>query len=115
MNRVVQFVFALLVAATLLLTPVGACAAQPDAPTHPCCPPKPVPLPDDCARPGCIYMDTHVTPAASPTADDASPVSTSPSLPTGIVTLPVYTPARAVMATPPPLRERFVVFHQILV
>lgn len=82
MNRVVQFVFALLVAATLLWTPVGACAAQPDAPTHPCCPPKPVPLPESL-RPAGVYLHGYPCDPRRLTnwPDDASPVSTSPSLP----------------------------------
>jgi len=49
MNTVAKFGFAVLVAVVLLLSPVGACMAPAGTATseasHPCCPPKPAPLP----------------------------------------------------------------------
>lgn len=118
MNTVAKFGFAVLVAVVLLLTPVGACMAPGGAATseasHPCCPPKPAPLPDDCARPGCIYMDTKVVPAAA-SATDAGPLSASPAPLTRVEPVPVSPLARAAEQAPPARSQRYVVFHQLLI
>ena len=57
-----KFGLSTLVALVLLLTPIGFCAtAQTELgnPAHPCCPAKPLPLPDDCAQPAGMYLHGH--------------------------------------------------------
>ena len=118
MKAAIKFVFVTLVAAILLLSPLGACAGTirgTVVPGHECCPPKPASLPDDCARPLCVYMDTQVVPTAVTLVDQAAPFD---GLPASAVLLE-NRPATATTFTsdkaPLVLYHRFVVFHQILV
>ena len=118
MNAVAKFAFVTLVAATLFFTPLGACAntvKAGEAPAHPCCPPKPASIPEDCARPGCIYMDTHVVPSAIAPFEDATPIG---ALPTSAVLAKiehsVAFDAFAFEEPPLILHHRFIAFHQFL-
>ncbi len=67
MKRAAKLVLAALVTAVLFFSPVGACAETKTVTTKPCHPSSPgkrAPIPSDCARPGCIYLDTRVIPVA---------------------------------------------------
>ncbi|MFN0104672.1 MAG: hypothetical protein ACKV2U_21610 [Bryobacteraceae bacterium] len=117
MKSVAKIVFATLVVAVLFLSPIDACADSMKGsgnPSHPCCPANPTSLPDDCARPGCIYLDTHVVPAAI-AVNDAGPVCESPATAIWMANHPVAITARAIPLAPLPLYQRFVVFHQFLI
>ena len=113
-----KIVFATLLLAILVFSPIDACADSikaPGTPAHPCCPAKPPSLPDDCARPGCIYMDTSVVPVAVTAMSDVGPVSAIAPSAIWMEIQPAATPERDLsLATLPPYR-RFVVFHQFLI
>lgn len=112
MRTAIKIAFATVLAAILLASPIGACAST-KTPAHPCCPAKPAPLPDDCARPGCIYMDTHIAPTAIATANDAGPVYDAP-----IAAAPAnlrIAETRAIPMTARASRRRFVAIHQFLI
>src|SRR5262249_40636690 len=48
---------AFLTAVLLLISPAGKCMqAATSTQTHPCCPKNHAPLPEDCTKPGCVYM-----------------------------------------------------------
>ena len=118
MNAIAKFGIATLVAIVLLLTPICFCAdvlMPPGTPAHPCCPAKPASLPDDCARPGCIYMDTSVTPLAVAATNDGGPVCESEPGAIWMEKLPAVTAGGADSLSPLPPYERFVVFHQFLI
>jgi hypothetical protein len=115
MKAAAQFGFAIVLALVLFCTPIGACmSAMPAANghSHPCCPTEKAPLPDDCARPGCVYMDTHVVAyVASPAAVDGLWAE----LPATILdTRPVAAPVFATAAPPTLPQRRSVLFHQFL-
>ena len=106
-----------LIAIILLLSPPGYCADSMGAeqtPAHPCCPAKPAPMPDGCSRPGCIYLDTHITPLAVASPDSGA-VGETDSLP---VTIQAPEPVATALGKPleprPPF-ELFVRFHQLLI
>lgn len=110
MRAVVKFVFAAVLAVLLLCAPVGACADSlqtAGAPSHPCCPKKPAPLPEDCARPGCVYMDTHVVSDVSAPVAELTPAVLAER--PGRAWVPVVTLA------PLAPRQRVVLFHQLLI
>ncbi|MBL8240868.1 MAG: hypothetical protein JNM66_25835 [Bryobacterales bacterium] len=115
MLRVVQFGISGLLALMLLLTPIGYCADSSRGsaePAHPCCPAKPAPLPDDCARPGCIYMDTSASPAAVAAGNEAAPIATPVSTANAVEQAATpFGPIDRALEPPPPF-QRFVVFHQ---
>lgn len=106
-----------LIAILLLFSPAWHCADSMGAeqtPAHPCCPAKPAPMPDDCARPGCIYLDTHITPVAA-APHDAGPVGETDSLPVTIEAPETVATALGKPLEPRPPFERFVRFHQLLI
>ena len=118
MNVITKFGFATLVAFVLVATPIGYCAEaaiSQGAPAHPCCPATPAPLPDDCARPGCIYMDTSVAPLAVGATNDGLPDFESEPGAIWKEKLPAVTAGRAVFLSQLPPYQRFVVFHQFLI
>lgn len=118
MDVITKFGFATLVAFVLVATPIGYCAEaaiSQGVPAHPCCPAKPAPLPNDCARPGCIYMDTSVAPLSVGAANDGV---LDCELEPGAIwkeKLPAVTAGRAVSLSRLPPFQRFVVFHQFLI
>lgn len=115
MNRATQFGLSTLVALMLLFTPIGFCADSVNshsAPAHPCCPAKPAPLPDDCARPGCVYMDTSVAPIAVAAAQDAAPFCEAAPEAGSVEICPAATTSAVDALEPLPPLQRFVVFHQ---
>lgn len=112
MKATVKFVFASILIVLLMSAPVGACMVT-SAPSHPCCPPKPAPIPEDCARPGCIYMDTHQVLEVAASATDGVAVSL---LPAATMELrPVTVLADMPTLTPSKQKARVVLFHQFLI
>lgn len=60
MNATARIGFALLVAAALLLNPIGACAGNMQTSTataHPCCPDDPAPVLSKCAKFACACLN----------------------------------------------------------
>lgn len=118
MTASTKFGLATLVAIVLCLTPIGYCAnsalSQASA-AHPCCPAKPVPLPDDCARPGCIYKDTSVVPVADKSIDDSGPLCGIAISRIDEVALSATATTLATPLAPLQPYQRFVVFHQFLI
>ena len=116
MKAAAKFVFAAVLAVLLFCTPIGACMSSiraTDAPSHPCCPSKKAPLPEDCARPGCVYMDTHVfSDVAAPAVMDG-PLAKLPVVAMELQPKAVLAPVATM--TPPALRQRVVLFHQFLI
>ena len=116
MRAAVKFVFAAVLAVLLFCTPIGACADSmktEGAPSHPCCPKKPASLPDDCARPGCIYMDTHVVSDVAAPVADGGPVAEL--VPVAMDVRPAGVLVPVATLTPLALRQRVVLFHQFLI
>ena len=105
MRAAVKFAFAAVLVVLLLCAPVGACwdSARSE---HPCCPKKPAPLTEDCARPGCVYLDTHaVVAVAAPVAVVAGVVEIEG--PVGVwVTVAPFTPVA--------VRQRSTLYRQLL-
>lgn len=118
MNVTAKLGLASLVAIVLFFNPIGFCAdvlKDHSSAAHPCCPAKPASLPDDCARPGCIYVDTSLVPVAAGAATDAGPVCEFAPILVSMETQPAATPALAHPLAPLPPFQRFVVFHQFLI
>jgi hypothetical protein len=116
MRGAAKFVFAVVLAVMLFCTPIGACTSSMNmagAPAHPCCPAKPAPLPDDCARPGCIYMDTHVVSSVTAPTENGGPVAELPAVSMEVRPTAVLAPVMTL--TPLALRQRVVLFHQFLI
>lgn len=77
MNTTTKIGFALLVVTFLLLNPIGACAGNvtvASPPAHPCCPKDQAPVPDECARPGCVCINAKPAAFVVPAKDDQGPV-----------------------------------------
>lgn len=116
MRTAVKIAFAAVLAVLLFCTPLGACADSlktAGEPSHPCCPKKPVPLPEDCARPGCVYMDTHVVVDVAAPAADGVPVAELAPIAVAERPAGVWVPVATL--TPLALRQRVVLFHQFLI
>lgn len=116
MRAAIKFVFAAVLAVLLFCTPIGACADSlktAGEPSHPCCPKKPASLPEDCARPGCVYMDTHVVSEVSAPVADGGPVAEL--VPIVMAERPAGVWVPVVTLTPLALRQRVVLFHQFLI
>ena len=116
MQATVKFVFVTMLALLLFCTPIGACMntmKTAEAPSHPCCPAKPASLPDDCARPGCVYMDTHIATDVQAPADAGLLVAELPAVPMEPALVTVVAPVATV--TPPGVRQRVVLFQQFLI
>lgn len=105
MRAAVKFVFAAVLAVLLLCAPVGACWDSARA-EHPCCPKKPAPLTEDCARPGCVYLDTHAV------VDVAAPVAVV--APVVAVERPAAVWVSVAPLTPLALRQRSTLYRQLL-
>ncbi len=73
MQRKIQFGFAILAMGFLLLSPSGSCLSMPIAPTHPCCPTAPI-APEDCAKTGCVCINSLPILIAVPTNSGAMPI-----------------------------------------
>ena len=81
MNFKTKFGLALLVAAFLLLNPAGACTRLfADASGHSCHPKTPVPIPDDCGRPGCAYLKAPSSEVADGFGVDQGQALTLPAI-----------------------------------
>ena len=116
MNAPIKIRFATLVAAVLLISPIGACSETlkgSSPPAHPCCPGKSAPVQTDCAKPGCIFMDTRVVPVG---LTSEAGLSHAEPVCEGSLVAPLPTRAASVVpvVTPPPL-HRFVILHQFLI
>ena len=116
MKADLKVVLVALLVAALFQIPLGACASNislSQAPSHPCCPSKPVSLPNDCARPGCIYMDTQAVPVAPEVSTNYTPFFES--CPAAILdqypTVAFFPTGNAALVT----YERCIVFHQFLI
>ncbi len=107
MRAAVKFVFAAILAVLLLCAPVGACWDTARA-EHPCCPKKPAPLAEDCARPGCVYLDTHVVVAVAAPVAELAPAVVVVERPAG-----AWVPVAAL--APLALRQRVVLYRQLLI
>lgn len=59
MTALLQLGFALLLSSIMFFSPIGCAQSMPaaKAPAHPCCPSTPSPVPPDCGRPGCAYIE----------------------------------------------------------
>lgn len=117
MSSATRIGFATLVAALFLFSPIGTCAESmkaSGAPAHPCCPAEPAPLQEDCAKPGCIFMDNHIVPLAIAPVHASVPLCEPPASASltenrAAVVIASANPAAYV------LHYRFVVFHQFLI
>lgn len=107
MRTAVKFVFAAILAVLLLCAPVGACWDSARA-EHPCCPKKPAPLTEDCARPGCVYLDTHVVVNVAAPVAELAPAVVVVERPAG-----AWVPVAAL--APLALRQRVVLYRQLLI
>ena len=117
MNAAIKFVLVTLVAAVLSVGSLSACANSLKAqstPDHACCPGKHAPLPEDCARPGCIYMDTHQVPPATTQLYDAGIALEAPEIGPSVAVQPAVTFGASRFIAPMVLSHRYVAFHQIL-
>ena len=109
--------FATLVVAMLSFHPPEACARLGDRaaqqPAHPCCPTKPAPVDHDCAKPCCLFMDTHIVPNAIAPSGDVFALSIPPahSLLSKYHTAAVMAPMTK-MRIP---RHLYVTHHQFLI
>ena len=116
MRTAVKIVFAAVLAVLLFCMPLGACADSlmtAGEASHPCCPKKSVPLPEDCARPGCVYMDTHVVLDVAAPVDDG--VLVAELAPIALAERPAGVWVPVAKLTPLALRQRVVLFHQFLI
>jgi hypothetical protein len=116
MNAKSKIVTAFLMAAFLLITPAGKClqAAAASPAEHPCHHKTPVPLPEDCGKPGCVYMKPVPVEVVITIGSDLQ--ENSALLPTHKST------ARALMAVAAalhdvfrPVRQEFLALHQLLI
>jgi hypothetical protein len=118
MSASAKNVFATLLLAILIASPAEACADSmklAGTPAHPCCPAKPAPLMGDCARPGCIYMDTSIVPVAVTAMNDAAGVCELVLSVAGTENQPtpgMFRVRPLALLTP---YQRFLVFHQFLI
>ena len=119
MKAAIKFVLVTLVAAVLSVGSLSACANSLKAQStsdHACCPGKHAPLPEDCARPGCIYMDTHQVPPATTQLDDAGMALEAPVIgPSAVAVQPAVTFGASRLIAPMVLSHRYVAFHQFLI
>lgn len=118
MKAAIKFVLVTLVAAVLSVGSLSACANSLKAQStsdHACCPGKHAPLPEDCARPGCIYMDTHQVPPATTQLDDAGMALEAPVIGSSIAVQPAVIIGASRLIAPMVLSHRYVAFHQFLI
>ena len=121
MNTAIKVALAALLTALLLAHPIGACAAapkMPGAPVDPCCPGKrtPAPAQDDCAKPGCVCMDTRTVPRVAPATSQTSPLDAalvnSQGSSTGLIATVAPPALRLVQFVS---RHLFLTLHQFLI
>lgn len=112
MNYKTKFAAAILAVAFLVLSPIGVCASMPATshPAHPCCPTAPVTL-EDCAMPGCLYINPTPIPTPIPPNSD-EPVLVLPANATGVQ--PAANERPVVEPAPFAPGNRYLRFHQLL-
>jgi hypothetical protein len=117
MNAKSKVGLAFLMAALLLINPAGRCvqAETSGAPTHTCCPKKHAPLPEDCGKPGCVYMKP--LPIAVATSIESDPREGTP---VAVLQMPLIKDVRTIYVPAVPgglstIRQRFLSLHQLLI
>jgi len=116
MNVRTRIGLALIVATFLLLNPAGACTRLfADASTHSCHSKTPVPIPDDCGRPGCAYLKASTSEKADGTGVDQSQLLELPS----IRAQAEHTPSDRIVRMFPGAfaapRDHLLLIHQLLI
>jgi len=117
MNGKTKLGLALLVTAFLLVNPAGRCSqlSAANSPANSCHPKTPAPIPQDCGKPGCLYVKAAAIQIAVGSGDDqgqslafaAIRAQVSDTLVSGISqALP------GVVAAP---RDRLLLLHQLLI
>jgi hypothetical protein len=107
----IKFRLVLMVVGFLLFTPIGRCA-PPNAPSHPCCPKGPSPVPQDCGRPGCVYVEAAQI--ASTLEGPAHSLHISTELMVGVA-IGYACKVEVSDVTAPPNRRLFLVERQLLI
>ena len=115
MNAKSKIGLAVMIAGLLLFNPAGQCAkAAPSAtPSH--CHKTPVPVPEDCGKAGCVYMNALPLATAVLSDHDSRQFLVGPVVPKPIAEEPLVTTVPAIHGVVFAMHQWFLTIHQLLI
>jgi len=117
MKAKIKIGLALLAAAFLLVSPSGRCIQVSDAkaPAHPCHSRIPAPIPEDCGKPGCVYVKATIVEISGESGDVQRPSIAYVSIPARVMDTLVIGVVPAQPSVVPPFRDLLSLFHQLVI